>query len=86
MTPVVVDCDKLEPGSRPELITSSDQKAAIDLPAAITPDGDVVSRWTFTDAEREWIARGADVYVFTRTHGRPFQPISLVVGDVEEKR
>ena len=80
MKPILIDLDHLEPGASPQLITSANQEHATDLPAAVTSQGDVVSRWRLTDDERRWVLAGADVYVFMRTHGRPVQPISLVVG------
>lgn len=78
--PVLVDLELIEPGSQPMLVTSSDQQHAFDLPAAVTPQGELVSRWRFTEAERRVIAAGADLYVFMHTGGRPVQPIGLVVG------
>lgn len=80
MKPVLIDLDLVEPGCTPTLVTSSDQRHAQDLPAAITPDGGIVSRWRLTDGERAAVARGADLYLFVRTNGRPVQPVSLVVG------
>lgn len=80
MKPVLIDLELVEPGSQPTLVTSSDQQSAYDLPAAVTPQGELVSRWRLTDAERRVIAAGADLYVFMQTGGRPVQPISLVVG------
>ena len=80
MKPILIDLELVEPGAQPQLITSTDQQHATDLPAAITPDGHVVSRWRLTDEERTAILAGADLYVFMVTGGRPVQPISLVVG------
>jgi len=80
MTPVLIDVDRMEPGTRVELITSSNQEVAKDLPAAVTPDGYVVSRWKLSDEDRHLVESGADIYVFVRAGGKPLQPISLVVG------
>lgn len=80
MTPVLIDLEHLEPGSQPVLVTSADQQHAHDLPAAVSPRGEIVSRWRLTAAERRVVANGADLYVFMSTGGQPVQPISLVVG------
>lgn len=80
MIPVLVDLELLEHGAEPMLVTSDDQRHAQDLPAAVTKDGEIVSRWRFSDEERAQIAAGADLYLFMRTGGRPVQPVSLVVG------
>jgi hypothetical protein len=80
MKPVLIDIELLEPGCQPQLITSTDQQAAYDLPAAITPDGQIVSRWRLTDEDRIRVCAGADLYVFIRTFGHPLQPMSIIVG------
>lgn len=82
--PTMIPVEVIAAGDwKPELVTSSDQRAAQDLPAAITPEGDVVSCWRFTDEERQAIAAGADIYVFQQTHGRPVHPLSIVTGPKE---
>jgi len=80
-TPTPIDLGIMNAGGwQPQLVTSSDQRAAQDLPAASTPEGDIVSRWRFTEEERSQIASGQDIYVFQRTFGRPVHPLSIVVG------
>jgi hypothetical protein len=52
----------LPPGSRASII--NDQKKSFqDLPAVITPRGQVISRWTPTPEERKRIADGEDLYL-----------------------
>ena len=40
----------------------------------------VVTRWTFSDEEREAVARGEDMWVQSLTGGGAFQPLYLQVG------
>lgn len=80
MKPILIDLELVEPGSVPQLVTSRDTERVVDLPAAITPDGHVVSRWRLTDEERSQVLRGGDIYLFMLTGGAPVQPVSLVVG------
>lgn len=81
MKPIIVDLALMEAGTRPELITSANQEHALDLPAAITPRGEVASCWELTPEERQWVARGANIYLFVQPFGRPVQPVSMVVGN-----
>lgn len=43
-------------------------------------DGVLLSRWQFTDAEREAIAAGADIFLYCWTFNHPLQPVLLEVG------
>jgi hypothetical protein len=81
MKPIFVDVDLVQEGTQVALITSPDLATCDDLPAGMTPDGNVVSRWQFTVDERKAIAEGAPLYVFVMTGGRALQPMSLVVGN-----
>jgi hypothetical protein len=81
MKPIFVDLDLVQEGTQAALITSPDLAKCDDLPAGVTPDGHVVSRWQFTDEERQRIAAGSPLYVFVATGGRALQPMSLVVGN-----
>lgn len=78
---VMIDVKRLVPGSQPTLVTSPDLHQVDDLPAAVTPDGAIVSCWRFGPKERAALAAGADLFLFTHTGGQPFQPISLVVAN-----
>jgi hypothetical protein len=82
MKPIPLDVEIInELGAEPLLVTSEDQRHAQDLPAAMTPAGELVSRWRLTDDERQAIAAGADIYLFVRNFGQPVQPVKLVTGD-----
>lgn len=67
-------------GSRPHIVNGPKREYQ-DLPSIITPDGMLISRWTFTDAERLAIAHGEDLYL-TMFVGRSnsINPISMSVG------
>lgn len=82
MRPVLVLPEHLDPAlrARPMLVTSPDLASCEDLPAAVTCDGTIISRWELTDVERRMIANGAHVYVFVWTGGNKLQPISTAVG------
>lgn len=43
--------------------------------------GRVLSRWTLTDAQRQAVANGADIYLELLTFHEPLQPIMMAVGD-----
>ncbi len=41
--------------------------------------GAVLSRWTFTDEQRQAIAEGADIFLDVLTFDQPLQPIGIYV-------
>lgn len=45
-----------------------------------SPEGRVISRWTFTEEERRAIAEGADLYLTVMTFNQNFQPVRLDIG------
>jgi hypothetical protein len=81
MKPVLLDLELLEPGCVPTLVTSPNTELVDDLPAAVTPDGVIVSRWRLSPEERAAVAAGADLYVFQWRGSMPaLQPIGLTIG------
>ena len=65
------------PGSEPiETVFAKDQPEYLPLPTVFldTPERPVVSRWRFTDEEREAIANGADLILTQLTFQNPLQP------------
>lgn len=56
------------------------QPEYVGLPALRSPDGRVMTRWTFTEEERKAIANGADLFTTVLTLNHPYQPIMLTVG------
>lgn len=44
-------------------------------------DGQCMSRWTFTDEQRQAISAGADVYLEMSTFHRPLTPVRMAVSD-----
>lgn len=55
-----------------------------DLPSVITPRGEVITRWTLSDAERAAVLRGEDVYV--TIVGVPIRPFYVTIGPVDWSR
>ena len=79
-TPVIPGLDHYE------LKLGADQEGVEPLPALRSPDGRIVSRWTFTPEERDIIAQGGDLYVTAYTLNHPLQALSLDIaqpGQVE---
>lgn len=49
------------------------------LPALVYPDGVVLTEWTLSEEERQAIARGENIRLWTWTFHQPFQPVKLEV-------
>lgn len=66
-----------------EVVYAKDQPEYIPLRTLVSAGTDrkVLSRWTFTDKQRQAIANGADIYLELSTFGRPLQPIRMIVSD-----
>ena len=77
-SPVIVGLEKYE-------VTYGGPQAGqpqyLPLPALVSRDASrkVMSRWELTDAEREWIANGADVFIVIHTFGTPYPPTEVHV-------
>jgi len=56
-----------------------------ELAALRSPEGIVITRWAFTEEERQAIAAGEDIYLSVMPFNHPFQPVSLRVGLPEGK-
>lgn len=69
-------------GSKPLVINGPRGDEYRDLPSICTPNGYVITRWTFTDEERLAILAGEDVYV-TLLSGGAINPLFLTVGVVD---
>jgi hypothetical protein len=70
------------PGSKPyEFILAKDQKQYISLPALYFEDpiGRIITRWQFTQEERDAIAAGADLLFSQLTFGEKFQPVQFQI-------
>jgi hypothetical protein len=57
-----------------------DQPEYIPLPALVSHEGCVLTRWTLTPEERARIAAGEDVFVQVLAFGQRLQPIALDIG------
>jgi hypothetical protein len=78
MTPV----SPVMPGSEAiEIVLGKDQPEYIPLPAVYLDMNcrPMVTRWRFTDEEREAIANGADLVMQQLTFKQAFQPINVQV-------
>jgi hypothetical protein len=74
--------DLMPPGSRAFIINGPKHEYN-DLPAVVTPQGRVVSRWSPTEAERARILAGEDLYLTICTFGQRLQPVLLTVGTID---
>lgn len=66
-----------------KLVLAKDQPQYLPLPVLYYPiQGRVLSKWSFSAAERGAIADGASVYMHTWTFGQPFPPVQFMVEGV----
>jgi hypothetical protein len=79
-----VDPSLVPEGSR-AVVIAEHQAEYQDLPSIRTPDGQVITRWTLTDAERAAIVRGEDIYITLLSHGA-INPLFATVGPVNWRR
>lgn len=47
------------------------------LPASVSAEGLVITRWKLSDQEKAAVAAGADLWVGISTYGAPLQPIAM---------
>lgn len=82
MTPVdpCIDPRTVPEGSRPILIAKN-QDEFITLPAVVTPNHTVITRWSLTEEERVAILAGAEI--FLTIIGTPIRPVWLSVGPLD---
>lgn len=73
MTPVVQGLEEHE------VVYAKDQPQYMPLPTLRSPDGRVMTRWSFSPEEREAISKGADLYLTMHTFNGPLQPVQLQV-------
>lgn len=71
-------------GSKPVVIAEH-QKEYRALPSIRTPDGMVITRWEFTEAERRAVMLGEDLYVTILSQGA-INPLFCTVGPVDWTR
>ena len=55
----------------------------IPLPVIRNSTGVVLSRWKLTEAEREAVANGADVFLSIWTFMQPLQPLRIEIGECD---
>lgn len=76
-----VDPALVPQGSR-AVVIAEHQAEYQDLPSVRTPNGYVITRWQFTEAERRAILHGEDLYVTILSHGA-INPLFCTVGPVD---
>lgn len=77
---------KLVPeNSRPVVINSKPEPVFQDLPAIVTPNGYVISRWEPTEHERARILAGEDIFVSLIVNPRAvvINPLIVSVGTLD---
>lgn len=78
-TPVIPGMEMME------TVYGANQPEYTPLPALRNSKGYVLTRWKFTEAEREAIAAGADLYLCILTARQPLQPIMTGVAQPDEE-
>lgn len=76
-----IDPKLVPPGSR-AVVIAEHQEEYQDLPSVRTPNGYVITRWSLTDAEREAMAKGEDIFITLLSHGA-INPLFATVGPVD---
>jgi hypothetical protein len=76
-----VDPKLVPPGSRP-VTYAKGQEPYQELPAIVTPEGRMITRWSPTTAERQAIADGDDIYV-TIYNGGVCNPMIVSIGPID---
>ena len=66
-----------------EKVYAVDQPQYDPLPVIRNRTGVVLSRWKLTDAEREAVANGADVFLSILTFNQPLQPLRIEIGECD---
>lgn len=74
MNPVVPTCSRGE-----HKIYGAGQPEYDPLPAVLLADGQVITEWQLTEAERDLIARGENIRLTLMTFGGPLQPVYLEI-------
>lgn len=64
---------------RHEIKIAEHQDEYQTLPALISSEGYVLSRWELSDAEMEMLTKTKSIYVKIMTFGQPLQPLMLQV-------
>lgn len=67
----------------PEIVFAKDQPQYEPLPAHVSADGMVLTRWKFTWRERFRLLFAGDLYVWIWTFRRALQPIAIAVDKPE---
>jgi hypothetical protein len=60
-----------------EAVIGKGQPQYLELPAIVTPDGQVLTRWVLNDDERARVAETGELWLSQHTFNQPFQPVVL---------
>lgn len=71
----------LVPEGSKAVVIAENQAEYENLPSIRTPKGQVITRWSPSDAERAAIVRGEDIYVTLISPG-PISPLFVTIGPV----
>jgi hypothetical protein len=80
MIPVDIDENDHSADGTRKVVYAKDQPEYLPLPALVTPDGRVTSRWKLEPNDLLLIQNGVDVYLTIHTFGGPLQPLQLQIG------
>ena len=69
----------------PEVVFAKNQPEYLPLPAIVTQDGYVTTRWNLTFLERLRILFTGNFYLQILTHGKPLQPLAPSVNEPKFK-
>ena len=75
----------LVPAGSKAIVIAEHQAEYRALPSIRTPDGQVITRWEFTEAERRAVMLGEDLYVTILSRGA-INPLFCTVGPVDWTR
>lgn len=70
----------------PEIVYAKDQPEYNPLPAVVIEGQGrpILTRWEFTEEERQRVANGESLYLWVYTFGQPLQPISPEIKTAKE--
>jgi hypothetical protein len=71
----VLSSGRILPASVKRITYAENQAEYISLPCVKLPNGDVLTRWTLTKAERRLIADSQEFWLCVKTFNQPLQPL-----------
>lgn len=65
------------------IVLGKDQPEYLPLPAMVDKDGNMLTEWSFDEAERAAIARGEHLKISVMTFNKPFQPTQPYLASID---